>query len=108
MISADIKKTPMVILYVGDQIRSMEFYEKILGIKPLLHVPGMTEFRLYDNFLLGLMPEKGIAKILGDTISNPEHGNGIPRCELYLIVEDPELSLAMAVAAGTKEIGRSE
>jgi predicted enzyme related to lactoylglutathione lyase len=97
-------KLPMIILYVASQERSKAFYEKVLVKKPILNVPGMTEFQLSDNFLLGLMPEKGIAKILGETTPHPETGNGIPRCELYLIVDDPAKSLELAVEAGAKKI----
>lgn len=66
------------ILYVSDQIRSRDFYEKILGIKPSLDVPGMTEFMMSEQCKLGIMPEKGIAKILTDKVPHPEKGNGIP------------------------------
>ena len=34
------------------------------------------------------MPNKGIAKILLDRLPHPDHGNGIPRCELYFYVEN--------------------
>jgi catechol 2,3-dioxygenase-like lactoylglutathione lyase family enzyme len=97
-------KKQMIILYVADQKRSTAFYEAVLGKKPILEVPGMTEFELTDNFLLGLMPESGIAKILGDKITSPEKGNGMPRCELYLIVQEPANSLTGAIDAGAKFI----
>ena len=98
----------MIILYVADQERSKQFYETILSKKPLLHVPGMTEFQISDDFLLGLMPENGIAKILGNKTQHPEKGNGIPRCELYLIVEAPQAALQMALDAGAKKISDTE
>ena len=97
-------KVPMIILYVSDQERSKNFYEAILQEKPILHVPGMTEFKLRENFLLGLMPEKGISKIICPVMPNPEAANGIPRCELYLFVENPEDSFARAIEAGAKSI----
>lgn len=100
-------KLPIIILYVADQQRSTDFYEKILNKKPLLNVPGMTEFLLNDNFKLGLMPEKGIAKIICPHTKHPELGNGIPRCELYLIVENPEQALGRAVCSGAKEISKA-
>ena len=37
------------IIYVEDQDRSREFYEAVLGAKPIIDVPGMTEFRLTDS-----------------------------------------------------------
>ncbi|WP_234110677.1 MULTISPECIES: VOC family protein [Chryseobacterium] len=76
------------IFYVENKQQSTEFYERILGRKADLNVPGMTEFRISDDFVLGLMPNSGIAKILGDETPNPSSGKGIPRCELYLYVAD--------------------
>lgn len=102
-----MKKLPIIILYVSDQSRSTAFYEKVLNKKPVLNVPGMTEFILNDNFKLGLMPENGISKIICPTTKHPSLGNGIPRCELYLIVEDPEQALNNALTAGAKEISKS-
>ena len=78
------------ILYVQDQARSTEFYQKVLNVAPSLNVPGMTEFKLSDSSSLGLMPEKGIKKLLGDKLSDPEKSNGISRAELYLQVADPQ------------------
>lgn len=78
------------ILYVSDQVKSRDFYSYLLDKKPVLDVPGMTEFLLAHNVKLGLMPEKGIAKIICDKMPNPELGNGIPRCELYLKVENAQ------------------
>jgi predicted enzyme related to lactoylglutathione lyase len=101
-------KLPMVILYVADQNKSKLFYENILNKKPLLDVPGMTEFNLTDNLKLGLMPEKGIAKILLPFTPHPEKGNGIPRCELYLFVANPAEALERAVKTGAKEISKAE
>ena len=48
------------------------------------------------------MPNKGIAKILGDKIPHPEYGNGIPRCELYLFVDDIQLEFDNAMKIGAK------
>lgn len=48
------------ILYVADQKRSASLYAKVLAIQPTLDVPGMTEFNLSDQHILGIMPEKGI------------------------------------------------
>lgn len=101
-------KLPIIILYVSDQERSKSFYETILKKQPLLHVPGMTEFQLNESILLGLMPENGIVKILGDKTPHPGKGNGIPRCELYLPVNDPQDFLRIAVKAGAKEISPPE
>lgn len=103
-----MKKLPMIILYVKDQNKSKIFYEKILEKTPALDVHGMTEFKLTEDFKLGLMPEKGIAKILTPSTPHPEIGNGIPRCELYLFVDNPKEALKRAVEAGAKEISKEE
>jgi|LZCG01.1.fsa_nt_gb DNA helicase IV len=56
------------ILYVNNQETSCNFYQNIFRKEPDLNVPGMTEFNLSDNCKIGLMPNKGIAKILADMI----------------------------------------
>ena len=101
-------KLPMIILFVADQERSKLFYEAVLEKKPVLDVPGMTEFFLTDNFKLGLMPENGIAKILIPQTVHPASGNGIPRCELYLFVKNPAESLQSAINAGASGISKAE
>jgi predicted enzyme related to lactoylglutathione lyase len=77
-----------IILYVKSQEQSTSFYSFILEKQPSLHVPGMTEFELNTQLKLGLMPQEGIAKILGTKVPHPKTGNGIPRCELYFLVTD--------------------
>ncbi|MBS1588185.1 MAG: lactoylglutathione lyase [Bacteroidetes bacterium] len=76
------------ILYVNDQEKSTNFYSKLFRKCPSLYVPGMTEFTLAENCKLGLMPNKGIAKILSHKTPHPDLGGGIPRCELYFYVQD--------------------
>ncbi|GIK70610.1 MAG: lactoylglutathione lyase [Bacteroidetes bacterium] len=78
------------ILYVKDQNASCNLYEKLFDKKPHLHVPGMTEFILNNNTKLGLMPEECIVKILKNKTKNPAAGNGIPRAEVYLYVNNLE------------------
>lgn len=97
-----------IILYVADQQRSRDFYAALLQKEPVLHVPGMTEFRLTETLKLGLMPENGIAKIISGKAPHPATGNGIPRCELYLITENMEAAYANALKAGAKEISAIE
>lgn len=92
------------ILYVEHQERSCEFYQKLFRRNADLNVPGMTAFRLAENFKLGLMPNKGIAKILQDKTPHPDSGNGIPRCELYFYVENIELEFENAINCGAKLI----
>ncbi len=92
------------ILYVNNQQASAEFYTKLFRQSPDLDVPGMTEFKLAENCKLGLMPNKGIAKILADKTPHPDLGNGIPRCELYFYVENIELEFDNAINIGAKLI----
>ena len=93
-----------IILYVTNQELSRNFYAAMLGKQPILHVPGMTEFAVTGNLKLGLMPNAGIAKILGHKTPNPETGTGIPRCELYLTVENLASEFDKAINAGAKPI----
>ncbi|HRB30535.1 MAG TPA: hypothetical protein PK872_03390 [Ferruginibacter sp.] len=96
------------ILYVNDQQASAVFYTKLFRQDPDLNVPGITEFQLSANCKLGLMPNKGIAKILSDKTPHPDQGNGIPRCELYFYVEDIQLEFDNATKIGAKLISPIE
>ncbi|MFO1266974.1 MAG: VOC family protein [Rubrivivax sp.] len=92
------------ILYVADQERARRFYAAALGIEPRLHVAGMTEFALAGGAVLGLMPAAGIAALLGPTLPDPHAAAGLPRAELYLLVERPAECHARALAAGAREL----
>lgn len=94
----------IVILYVEDQARAKRFYAALLGVEPTLDVPGMTELPLAPEVTLGLMPADGIARILGQAMPHPREGQGIPRCELYLRVEDAAAVHRRAVACGARPI----
>ncbi len=96
------------ILYVQNQEAATEFYSTILHKEPVLHVPGMTEFLLNENCKLGLMPNIGIATILGNALPHPESGIGIPRCELYIFVDDIQLEFEHALHAGANVISGIE
>lgn len=97
----DMKVTKsMFVLYVADQGKSRTFYEKVLSAKPVLDVPGMTEFRLSDTASIGLMPETGAKALLGDAVPAPETGRKIPRCEIYLKVDDPAGAYKRLIEAG--------
>jgi catechol 2,3-dioxygenase-like lactoylglutathione lyase family enzyme len=76
------------IIYVASQQRSTDFYTMLLATQPTLQVPGMTEFELSPTLKLGIMPEQGIAKIIAEKTQHPANGNGIPRCEIYLLLDD--------------------
>ncbi|HRH66625.1 MAG TPA: VOC family protein [Bacteroidia bacterium] len=92
------------ILYVNDQEKSCRFYETLFRHVADLNVPGMTEFNLSDNCKIGLMPNNGIAKIFADKAPHPDTGNGIPRCELYLYVENIQYEFDNAIKSGAKLI----
>jgi len=91
-----------IILYCSDQEKSRLFYQEILGRPPLFHEPGMTQFELMNGVNLGLMPEKGIKRLLGEEICDPSLGAGIPRCELYLLLEKPEEAVKRAQKQGAR------
>ena len=92
-----------IILYVADQARSSAFYAAALGSGPTLNTPGMTEFRLGTDTVLGLMPEAGIRRLLGPALGGTT-GGGALRAELYLVVEDPGAYHARALAAGAEQL----
>ena len=96
----------MFIIYVKDQQKSKEFYEKLLQISPSLDVPGMTEFKLSDNVKFGIMLENGIVKIFSKDTPHPKNGNGIPRCELYLRVIKPSDFIERGKSLGGKIISK--
>lgn len=92
------------ILYVADQARSRSFYTKVLDLDPRLDVPGMTEFVLNDGAILGLMPEESIRGLLGPALPDPSRARGIPRSEVYLLVDRPDEYMERALAAGAAEL----
>lgn len=93
-----------IILFVNDQESSCQFYQNIFRHEADLNVPGMTEFNLSNNCKVGLMPNSGIAKILANNTPHPETGYGIPRCELYLYVDDIQFEFDNACKCGAKII----
>ena len=92
------------ILYVADQRSATAFYTAVLAREPRLDVPGMTEFDLGSGAVLGLMPEAGIRRLLGERLPDPVAARGIPRAELYLLVDDPDSHMQRALAAGATEL----
>ncbi len=90
----------LTVLYVEDQARAAAFYRAALGREPTLDVPGMTEFELTATSSLGLMPEDGVKRLLGDALPDPAAARGVPRAELYLLVDDPVAALERAREAG--------
>jgi len=92
-----------IILYVSNQKQSTTFYTELLQKQPVLNVPGMTEFQLNKFTKLGLMPEDSIATIT-QNMPHPNLANGIPKCELYLFVNDVEKNFQKALKLGAKSI----
>lgn len=91
------------ILYVRNQAAARDFYSKVLMLQPSLDVSGMTEFRLSDDAVLGLMPDDGAGRLLGE----PERFSAPPArpsAELYLIVEAAGSFHDRAIAAGARQI----
>ncbi len=93
-----------VILYVAEQARATAFYRAVLAAEAVLDVPGMTEFRISNSCVLGLMPEAGIRRLLGEALPDPARAHGVPRAELYLVVPDAAAWHARALAAGAREL----
>jgi uncharacterized protein len=92
-----------LILFVRDQAESTRFYAAALAAEPTLDVPGMTEFMLPGGAVLGLMPEAGAARLLGPS-HDPSRAAGVPRAELYLIVDDADAYHRRCVAVGGREV----
>lgn len=92
------------ILYVADQARARDFYVAVLGQAPRLDVPGMTELELGPGAILGLMPERGLGRLLGQALPSPAFAPGTVRAELYLLVDDAPGLHARALAAGAREL----
>ena len=93
-----------LILYVRDQAAASAFWRAVLGTPPTLTEPGMTEFALGAQTVLGLMPETGIRALLGPAWTDPAAARGIPRAEVYLVVPDAAACHARALAAGAAEL----
>lgn len=102
--SAAVVGSVHLILYVADQAAATRFWTSVLDRPPALDVPGMTEFRVAEEVVLGLMPESGVVKLLGAAVPDPAAGRGTPRCEVYLVVGGAAAYHARALAAGAREL----
>lgn len=92
------------ILYVDDQARSTAFYARVLGQEPSLNVPGMTEFTLTGESILGLMPKADIVELLAEKLPANARPEGLMRAEVYLIVDDPAAYQQRAIGAGAQNV----
>ena len=93
-----------LILYVFDQFSSTQFYHAVLAQDPTLNVPGMTEFTLGEDCILGLMPLREIARLLGDAEIRPDESDVAPRAELYLRTPEAVGCFERALALGAREL----
>ncbi len=93
-----------IILYVKSQARSTDFYASVLDLRPTLNVPGMTEFKLSEGCVLGLMPEEGIKRLLGPKLPHPANASGTPRAEVYILVDNAALYHSRALQNGATEL----
>jgi len=107
MNSSSVIRTHFII-YVKDQVRSTAFYTQVLGYSPSLNVPGMTEFTLAEDVILGLMPMSGIKRLLGEKLPDPVRSLGVAYCEIYLIVSHPLDYHRRAIEAGAVELSGLE
>ncbi len=99
-------ESTLIVLYVADQGRSTVFYRAVLVSDPVLDVPGMTQFLLPGGATLGLMPFDAIRRLL-PTLPHADgsgEASGAPRCELYLVVDDPSAFHRRALDSGATEL----
>lgn len=76
------------ILYVEDQEKSTGLYTRLFDREPDLFVPGMTEFHIGENIVIGLMPKKGITRITEGKFTPSRNGHNKINCELYFLTSD--------------------
>ncbi len=89
----------MTIFYVNDPDRAKKFYRAILHREPTLDVPGMCEFPLAEDYLLGLMPDASMKRLLGSHLPDTASSASL-RAELYLFCDDPAADYALACSLG--------
>ena len=92
------------IVYVSDQGRSASYYCKVLALEPILDVPGITEFRLLDGAILGVMSVESAARLIGDRHFAAADSQRTPKAELYLVVDDPSSYHRRAIECGGTEL----
>ena len=92
-----------LICYVCDQKASTEFYSRVLNLEPSLNVPGMTEFEISSECILGLMPNTGITNLLS-ALPPPLEGASSAKAELYLLVQDVNAYHRRALDNGAIEL----
>lgn len=92
------------IIFVGNQIKSRDFYKKVFQNEPVLDVEGMTEFKINSHTRLGIMPKSGIDKITGSSYPVSTSNKYTAHCELYIYVDNPEEYYKRAIQVGADAI----
>ena len=92
------------IFYVRDQSASAVYYAEVLGLQPILDVPGITEFRLLDGSIFAVMPLESAARLLGSAAGISSDAPVATRAEMYLVVDDPDSFHARALERGATEL----
>jgi hypothetical protein len=90
-----------VILFVQDQASATAFFSEVLQRRPDLVQPGMSEFVLGQDWVLGLMPRAGIQGLLG--LDAAELGPCMTG-EVYVYVDTPHDHHLRALQAGALEL----
>lgn len=97
-----------IILYVDDQNKSTDFYAVVLDKSPRLNVPGMTEFELSKDAVLGLMPKTSLLRLFGNELAGSDLPAGLLRAEIYLLVDNPDEYHRRALSAGAQNLSDLE
>jgi uncharacterized glyoxalase superfamily protein PhnB len=92
------------LLYVKDKPASADFYGQVLGQAPIVDVEAITEFRLLDGAVLGLMSFAAAARNVDEGVPSSPPASEAPKAELYLVVEDPDGHHRRALERGAREI----
>ena len=98
--AAPVLKAEVFILYVADIHVSRKFYEDILGFKLRLDAGNYCELKL-GGIGLGLMPKTALSHFLGQA-GRRLWSDGAPRCEIYLLTEQPTAVVERLEKAGAK------
>jgi hypothetical protein len=96
--------TAQLILYVQDERERATVYPGALAPAPSFHAPGMTEFQLTEDWVLGLMPVAAVRRLLDERLPNPSRAAAVPRARLHLPGDGPATHQHRAVAAGAVEL----
>ena len=92
-----------LIFYVSDQAAATAFWQAVLDCPPALDVP---DDGIRPGCARSARPDAGnrIRSLLGSSLPDPAAAHGIPRAELYLVVDDAAAYHARAQAAGATEL----